>query len=148
MTIGPEHYRKCEHLYHTARCNEYFQPRLTVREREAEIRIPIRRDFHHAAHSVHGSLYFKCLDDSAFFAAQSLVEDFFVMTASFHLHLLRPIVEGELVATGKVVHAGAGRILADSILTDRDGKELARGNGTFMRSRVPLGPDVGYLLPP
>jgi acyl-coenzyme A thioesterase PaaI-like protein len=36
---------------------------------------------HHSIHAVHGSVYFKALDDAAFFAVNSLVEDVFVLTA-------------------------------------------------------------------
>jgi hypothetical protein len=35
----------------------------------------VRPDFFHAAHAVHGSVYFKALDDAAFFAVASLVQE-------------------------------------------------------------------------
>ena len=70
-----EHYRKLERMYASARVNEYFRPTLEVREGTAKLVIPIRPDFHHAAHAVHGNVYFKALDDACWFAAASLIED-------------------------------------------------------------------------
>ena len=78
-----EHYRKLERMYHGAAINEYFRPALRVRDGQAEVEIPIRPDFFHAAAAIHGSIYFKALDDAAFFAVNSVVEDVFVLTVSY-----------------------------------------------------------------
>jgi len=34
--------------------------------------------------------------------------------------------------------------VAESQLTDSDGKEIARGSGTFVPSDIPLSPEIGY----
>ncbi len=107
--------------------------------------IPVRPEFFHAAGAVHGSVYFKALDDAAFFAANSLVEDVFVLTASFNLYFTRPISAGEIRATGRVIHRSLRLILAESEATDARGRAIARGSGSFMRSEIRLGPDVGYV---
>ena len=140
-----DHYRKLERAYHAAPINEYYRPRLTVCEGRAELVIPVRPEFFHAAGAVHGSVYFKALDDAAFFAANSLVEDVFVLTASFNLYFTRPISEGEIRATGRVIHRSLRLILAESEATDARGRAIARGSGSFMRSEIRLGPDVGYV---
>ena len=36
--------------------------------------MPIKKDYFHALEAIHGSVYFKILDDAAFFAAQSVVK--------------------------------------------------------------------------
>jgi acyl-coenzyme A thioesterase PaaI-like protein len=41
-----------------------------------------------------GSVYFKMLDDAAFFAVNSIVEDVFVYTVSLNVQLLRPVASG------------------------------------------------------
>jgi uncharacterized protein (TIGR00369 family) len=145
--VDQAHFRKLERMYGTAPINRFFQPRLTVGEGRAELRITVRPDFFHAAGAVHGSVYFKALDDSAFFAAASLVEDVFVLTSGFSLHLLRPIREGELVATGTVVSRTRSQLIADTVVHDGAGVQLARGTGTFMRSTIPLTEEIGYRLP-
>ncbi len=108
------------------------------------MRVPIRPDLHHAAEAVHGSHYFKVLDDAAFFAAASLTADCFVLTASFNMYFVRPISAGVLVGNGRVVRRSARVILAESVLTDERGRELARGSGSFMRSETPWTDLAGY----
>ena len=83
---------------------------------EAEIRIEVDPKFFHAAGSVHGTVYFKAMDDAAFFAANSVVEDVFVLTTSFNIHLLRPVTEGTLIATGTLVSATRNLLIADAVL--------------------------------
>ena len=83
-------------------------------------------------------------DDAAFFAVSSLVADEFVLTASFNLYLTRPVAEGTLRAEGEVVHQSRRLFVAEARLTDDDGKELGRGSGTYMRSRMPLSAEMGY----
>ena len=78
-----QHYRKLERMYLGASINDYFRPAMTVSDGSARVVIPVRKDFFHAAGAVHGSVYFKAMDDAAFFAAASIVADVFVLTASF-----------------------------------------------------------------
>src|SRR4029078_2074390 len=101
----------------------------------AEIRIDIRREFHHAANAVHGSVYFKMLDDAGFFAANSVVDDVLVLTSDFSLHLFRPVSEGTLVAKGKLVNAAKRIFVADAELFDSQGHLIAHGVGSYARSR-------------
>ena len=44
---------------------------------------PVKEEFWHTAGGLHGSGYFKLLDDEAFFAAQSMNPTHFVVTTSF-----------------------------------------------------------------
>ncbi|RME90531.1 MAG: PaaI family thioesterase [Anaerolineae bacterium] len=141
---NPEHYRKLERMYGTAPINDYFAPTLRVDEGQAEITLEVRREFFHAADALHGAVYFKLLDDAAFFAANSLVEDVFVLTVSFTVYFTRPVSNGVLKARGEVVHASRRLLIADAVIWDEEGHQVARGSGTFMRSRVPLTPEIGY----
>ena len=141
---GQEHFRRLERMYAKAPVNAWYQPELTITEGRAELRIAVRPEFFHAAGAVHGAVYFKALDDVAFFAAASLVEDVFVLTAGFNLYMTRPVSEGELLAAGKVVHRSRRLLLAEAKLTDGEGHQLARGSGSFLRSTTPLGPELGY----
>jgi uncharacterized protein (TIGR00369 family) len=138
------HFRKLEHMYATAPINVFFEPRLTVGEGWAEVVIPVKEALFHAAGAVHGSVYFKAMDDAAFFAANSLVEDLFVLTVSFNVHMTRPVTEGEIRAEARVVHRSRRLYLADVVLTDSKGREVGRGTGSFMPGTTPLGPEIGY----
>ena len=139
------HWRKLERLYTSARCNEYYRPRIAIGEGTCEIRIAVREDFFHAADAVHGSVYFKALDDAAFFAANSGIEDVLVLTASYQISFFRPIDAGELIARGTVVHPGRQLVFAEAVLEDEAGRTLARGSGSFAKSRIPLRPEIGYV---
>jgi len=140
-----EHYRKLERLYASAPINGFYRPTLEVREGAAKLVIPIRSELHHAAHAVHGSVYFKALDDACWFAAASLLEDALVLTASFNIHLLRPVSEGRLIAEGRVVHSSQRLFIAEATLENDKGQTLARGSGSFMRTETPLSPEIGYV---
>jgi uncharacterized protein (TIGR00369 family) len=139
-----EHFRKLERMYAAAPINHWYAPSLSVSSGRAEVRIPLRPEFHHSAGSTHGSVYFKALDDATFFAANSLVTDVFVLTASFELDLLRPVVAGVIRAVAQVTERGDRRIVAEGELFDGDGALVARGRGRFARSRTPLSPAVHY----
>jgi uncharacterized protein (TIGR00369 family) len=131
-------------MYASAPVNEYYTPKMRVSEGRAEVIMSVRPDFFHAAGAVHGLVYFKALDDAAFFAVNSLVEDVFMLTVSFNIYLTRPIAEGEMKATGRVVHRSRHLFVAESVLSDSDGREIARGSGTFLPSSIPLSSEVGY----
>ena len=134
-----EHFRRLERMYAAAPINQYFAPRLHIPEAGvAELRLTIRPDFHHAARAAHGAVYFKVLDDATFFAANSLVEDMFVVTVSFNIYLTRPVSEGEIVGRGRVVSRSKRLYLAEGVLEDERGREIARGSGAFMPSTVSL----------
>ena len=145
MTIDREHFRKLERMYHAAPVNEYFQPILKVSEGQAELEMPVRREFFHSAAAVHGSIYFKALDDVAFFAVSSLVTDVFVVTVSYNIYLTRPVSEGVLRAKGVVVHRSRQLFLAEAELFDQQSRQIARGSGAFMRSQIALSAAIGYL---
>ena len=72
------------------------------------------------------------------------MDDVFVLTASFNIYFLRPIAAGVMTARGTVVSRTSRLIIGEGVLVDGDGKEIARGTGTFMPSRVPLDERLGY----
>jgi len=144
IVSNEEHYRKLERMYASAPCNKYYAPTLRVGNGRTELIIPIRSDFCHSAGAVHGAAYFKALDDAAFFAVSSLVDDVFVLTVSFNIYLTRPISEGKMKSIGRVVHRSQRVFVAESEVVDPNGREIARGSGTFMRSTIPLSPEVNY----
>ncbi len=58
MTPSEDHFRKLERMYHGAPINRYFEPLMRVFGGSAELTLTVKPDFFHAAHSVHGSVYF------------------------------------------------------------------------------------------
>ena len=139
-----DHYRRLERMYRSAPTNQYFRPEIRIGEGMAEVRLAVRPDFFHAANAVHGSIYFKLLDDATFFAASSLVDDVFVLTASFNIYFLKPISSGEMHARGTIVSHSTRLLSGEGVITDSDAREIARGSGTFMPGRIRLDERLGY----
>lgn len=139
------HFRALERLYGSAPINRLFPSRLAIGEAgAARIHFTVEAGQFHAAGAAHGTVYFKMLDDAAFYAANSLVSDRFLLTTAFNLHFTRPLSEGPAVAEGRWVSGRRRVYVADARLVDASGEEVARGTGTFARSRVPLATLAGY----
>ena len=134
-----DHYAKLRNMYLSAPSNQPYEGlNIDIREGEATVRVQAVEAMHHAAGAVHGSFYFKLLDDAAFFACNALVPDVFVLTASFNIELHRPVSAGVLRAEGRVTKPGRTILFAASELFDEAGARVGCGSGTFARSKVPL----------
>ncbi|MEY4160959.1 MAG: hypothetical protein RLZZ136_1580 [Pseudomonadota bacterium] len=139
------HWRALESLYASAPINALFDSQMTIPgEGQARIAFTIDSRFYHAAGAAHGTIYFKMLDDAAFYAANTLVTDRFLLTTSFNLHFVRPVKAGKVTAEGRWISGRRRVLVAESRLLDADGEEIGRGTGTFMRSRMALSGLSGY----
>lgn len=144
-----QHYRALERLYDAAPVNALFASRLgIVGEGRARLTFTVDPSVYHAAGAAHGTIYFKMLDDAAFYAANTLVTDRFLLTTSFNLHFTKPVREGEVTAEGRWVSGRRRVLVAESRLVDAEGEEIGRGTGTFMRSRIALSSLAGYASGP
>ncbi|WP_353777293.1 hotdog fold thioesterase [Winogradskyella sp. 3972H.M.0a.05] len=141
-----EHYRKLERMYLSANFNKeiYQSTTIHIEEEQATIQLTIEPKYFHALGAIHGSVYFKLLDDAAFFAVNSVVNDVFVLTTNFNINLVRPISEGTITAIGKVKFKSRNLFIAESSLVNEDGKEIAFGTGHFAKSKVLLTEEIGY----
>ena len=142
------HWRALEGLYASAPINSVFESTLTIEgEGRSSIVFAVEERHFHAAGAAHGTIYFKMLDDAAFYAANSLVSDRFLLTTSFNLHFSRPVKTGRVVAEGRWISGHRRVLVAESRLIDADGEEIGRGTGTFQRSRIALSSLAGYSPP-
>ena len=140
------HFRKLERMYLSAPVNNqiYNGITITISDQKAELTLKIEEKFFHAANAIHGSVYFKMLDDAAFFAVNSIVKDVFVYTVSFNIQLLRPVSSGLLTSTGELKFKSSNLFIADSTLLDENNKLVGRGSGNFMKSKIELTQEIGY----
>ena len=143
MTKDP-HYVALEQMYMAAPINSFYSPRIDVSDSEAVIEIDLSEKLFHAAGAVHGSVYFKMLDDAAFFAANSLEREVFVLTTSFTTYLTRPVSAGILRSVGRIVHRSKSQFIAEAVVYNSAGVEVGRGNGIFVRGKSPLSEALGY----
>jgi len=148
LPTGEEaHLRALEALYASAPINQLFQSRLSLpRAGKSEIRFTVVPESYHAAGAAHGTLYFKMLDDAAFYAANGFVSDRFLLTTAFNLHFTKPMLSGEALAEGRWISGKRRVFVAEARIVDADGEECARGTGTFMRSHIALSGLDGYRL--
>jgi len=140
------HFRKLERMYVSAPVNiqVYNGITISISNERAELSLKINEKYFHAANAIHGSVYFKMLDDAAFFAVNSIVKDVFVYTVSFNVQLLRPVSAGIIKSIGELKFKSANLFIADSTLFDENNKLVGRGSGNFMKSKIELTPDIGY----
>jgi len=138
------HFKKLISMYAAAPVNALYNPIMQVSEGGAIIEIELSEKYHHSAGGVHGSVYFKMLDDSAFFAANSLEENFFVLTTSFTTYITRPVASGKMKAIAKVVNSNNTQFIVESVVYDSKDREIGRGNGIFVKGKFPLLDAAGY----
>jgi uncharacterized protein (TIGR00369 family) len=139
------HFHALESLYAAAPINQLFDSVLEIPAAGiARIRFTLDERYFHAAGAAHGTSYFKMLDDAAFYAANSLVTDRFLLTTAFNVLLTKPLRAGPVVAEGRWISGQRRVYVAEARLIDATGEEAARGTGTFMRSRIPLAGLRGY----
>jgi uncharacterized protein (TIGR00369 family) len=141
------HLRALEALYGSAPINSLFESRIALPEAgRSEIRFAVGGDSFHAAGAAHGTLYFKMLDDAAFYAANGLVSDRFLLTTAFNLHFTKPMKDGEAIAEGRWISGRRRVFVAEARIIDATGEECARGTGTFLRSHIALASLPGYRV--
>jgi len=146
MAGAATHHKKLERMYLSAPIHKdlYKGISIHVGNEQAEVALLVEPKFFHAAHAIHGSVYFKMLDDAAFFAVNSLVQDVFVYTVSFNVQLLRPVSSGVIRSIGEVKFKSTNLFIADSSLFNDKNKLVGKGTGSFMRSKIELTEEIGY----
>ncbi len=111
---------------------------MTIKKESATISVSVSKQHFHAANYLHGSAIFKLLDDAAYFSAQSVEQNYFLVTASFNSHFIRPVNSGILIATGHIINETNTQIIAESKIENDTGKRIAHGTGSFMKSNIKL----------
>jgi acyl-coenzyme A thioesterase PaaI-like protein len=138
------HFEKLEQMYLSTQYNEHYKPGIRVSEGEAEIVIPIQKQFCNSAGSIQSSICSKLMEDSAVFAVNSIVDNALVLIENFNMYLTQPIAPGQLIARSRFLRTLGNQYLAESVVTDSEGKEIARGSGVLVESDTKLSSVEGY----
>ncbi|MGE3147058.1 MAG: PaaI family thioesterase [Pseudorhodoplanes sp.] len=139
------HFNALVSLYGAAPVNRLFHSTLEIFEPGvSRIRFEVSPEVFHAAGAAHGTLYFKMMDDAAFYACNSLVSDRFLLTTAFNLVFTRPLKAGPAIAEGRWISGKRRVFVGEARIVLPDGEEVARGTGTFMRSHIALSGLDGY----
>lgn len=135
-----DHYDFLVRLFHSAPINQsiFKGSELTLSEGEARYQLEVKTDYFHGAEAMHGAVYFKMLDDAAYFACATLVDDYFLVTKSYEIEFVRPVPGGTLTALGRVLESNDEGFLAESEILNEQGKLMGKGRGVFVKSRKKL----------
>lgn len=142
------HYRGLERMYLQAPYNRqlYDDTTIEISEGQAIITTRVCERHFHGGGSMHGSCYFRMLDDAAFFAVNSLVTDYMVYTVAFDLRLTRPVGCGIIKSIGRIKDDSGKLFIAEVILYDDQERVIASGTGKFMKSSIPVNTIPGYQI--
>ncbi|MFY0593483.1 PaaI family thioesterase [Roseivirga sp.] len=141
-----DHFQRLENLFHSAPIQDMLSgAQMKVGKGKSVYTLNIKPAYFHAAEAMHGAIYFKLLDDAAYFAAASLELDFFLLTKSYTIQFIRPVQVDALTAKGKIVKVDGQSFVAKSEIVNSKGKVVAHGEGVFVRSKKPLLEQAGYV---
>lgn len=120
---------------HSAPIVKLVGARVEISHGQADITLPVNQNLFHAAGALHGAMYFLALDNAAFFAVNSLVEDVFVLTVSFNIYLLRPIDKGIIKAVEKSLIPPELSISRKQFSVTRITKKLPEAAASLLKAR-------------
>lgn len=135
-----DHYDFLIKLFHSAPINRtiFAGSEMSLSDGEATYELTVKEEFFHGGEAMHGAIYFKLLDDAAYFACATHVDDYFLVTKSYQIEFVRPVMGGKLIAKGKVLKIDEEGFLASSEILNEDGKVVGKGEGIFVKSRKPM----------
>ena len=136
--MNKKHFKNIINGYSNAPINQIFKPKMKLSLGQCEIEMKISKNFHHSANSLHGSIYFKMLDDAAFFAAQSVVEDYMLLTASFNITFRAPVPSGWIKSIGRLCSVSENEFHAEAKMYDSKNEIVAFGDGIFKKSKISI----------
>ena len=114
---------------------------LAIDEGHVRLRIEVQPSQLNADGIVHGGVLPAIADGAMGNALRTLYgASAQVLTAELHLHYLRPVTGGALLAEGRVVQSGRRLSFAEVELRDEaSGKAVARGSGAFVTEKRDAG---------
>ena len=139
-----EHFAKLENMYLSNSSNDSYEPGIRLSEGSADIVIPIKKKFLDPSGAAKSAVCYKVMADSAAYAVNATIANVLVKAVAFSIYMTESAPTGMLIARGRFVGVSGDHFLAESLLTDSEGVEIARGNGTFVAGGAELSPKVGY----
>ena len=106
---------------------------IAAGEGRASMKIRAGEKFHNPMGTVHGGLMTDLADATMGIAVMTTLEagESFT-TLELKMNFLRPVIDDEIKSEARVVHRGRSVALVECVLTNGQGKEVARGVATQM----------------
>lgn len=139
-----EHFTKLESMYLSDSANDLYEPGIRLSEGAADVLIPMKNRLADPAGTVRSSVCYKVMADAATYAVNATVANVVVKPVAFSIYMTEAVPKGMLIARGRFVGSSGDHLMAESLLTDSDGVEIARGSGTFIAGDTELSPKIGY----
>ena len=117
---------------------------ILIKEGEAKISLNVSEKFSTLLAPYMGAFILNYLDDAAYFSVSSIVKNYFVLTTSFQINILKPVKRGKIHAIGEVKFSSKNLFTAQSSLFNEQGVEVAFGTGNFVLSKSELTKNIGY----
>ena len=130
------HLKNLINIYNIAPINKFYKPKIDLSLGKSTVEIEIKNKFFHTGGSVHGSVYFKMLDDAAYFASQTYEKKYFLYTVNLQVNFLKPIFQGKIISRGKLLKKDSNKFISKAKLFDNEGDEVANGEGIFVKSDI------------
>ncbi len=100
---------------------------------KATLKMNVDRRFYNPMGTLHGGIMTDLADACMGIATMStLGDDETFTTLELKMNFIRPVYEDELTAEAKVLHRGRKVVLVESVVKNREGKDVARGTATQM----------------
>ena len=128
------HFQALNSMYLAAPITKIFPPEMKLEHGKASISILVKEDYFHIASGLHGSVYFKLLDDASAFAAYTIMDDCFAYTANFNINFTAPVSKGKITAVGELIRRDGKKLFTTSRLYTEEGLEIANAEGLFIKS--------------
>ncbi|NNF17209.1 MAG: PaaI family thioesterase [Gammaproteobacteria bacterium] len=144
--MSEDHFARLRAMYLDAPCNDQYQPEISIQKGVAHVSVTVRPNMFHAGGSLHGSIFYRLLEDAALYATNSYVNDVIMQAASFTCYMVKPVTHGVITAEGKVKNTTAELYIAEAQIMSASGDTVARGSGAFLKSKIRLVPEIGYKI--
>ena len=83
--MNKEHFIKLKNRYEAAPINQIFNPTININLGACTLKMKVTKKLYVAVPAAHGLVAFKMLDDAAWGAANTYIEDVFLFTYNFNL---------------------------------------------------------------
>ncbi len=140
-----EHQKRLQRVYASAPIMRFYNTSyLRFLEEGTTTTLTVESKYFHGQRALHNSVYFRMLEDAAYFACAAQEPDFHLSTSSFTTNFEEPVSTGKIKAIGTVLKSTKDGYTATAELKDENDVVLATGKGTYKRTEMKWAKVFGY----
>ena len=133
-----KHFDKLEKMYSNSNLNKILEGKIEISQGESILNFHFRKNMQSETKNIHNAYNFMSMENVAFYAANSLIEDVLVSTRSFEVSFFKPTNSKKLTAKAKFIEKSMGNYIISTELLDHNGIVISKGKGIFRRSKTLL----------